>query len=145
MNRLATKRLVEHALLDLIFPAPARVDPLAPVKRPAYSKFRKKKSYRTKAPRVNCDLDTGHAVIIERPTLRTIAVRWSDSQSGYYGEQIWRIGVSRSHARCSLTGQLICPGDTIFRPLAHEWNIPFNQDRMILASAASSNFRALEK
>ncbi|MEX3936377.1 DUF3331 domain-containing protein [Paraburkholderia phymatum] len=72
--------------------------------------------------------------IVEQLTSQTLSVRWSDSQSGHYADQVWRKGVARSSSFCVLTGMRIYPGDSVFRPRACESYVPANCDRMILAA-----------
>jgi hypothetical protein len=77
------------------------------------------------------------AVVIDQPTVRTIAVRWSDPRTGCYGEQIWRMCHSRRRAQCAATGLAIQPGDAVYRPTAGRYGVPFNEGQLILASAVS--------
>jgi hypothetical protein len=79
------------------------------------------------------------AVILGRLSTTTIAVRWSDSRSGVYGEQTWRIGRACHYSQCAVTGLNIRPRDFVFKPMPIHRKSPFNGNRMILASAVESN------
>jgi hypothetical protein len=122
MKRTEQEQHVQRALLDLIFPAPRR-------------RLRLRFEY-DDTHHAAADQNTPRAVILGRLSLRTLAVRWSDAQSGCYGEQLWRLGRARIHSRCAATGQAICPGDPIFKPAVRVHSIPFNRHWMILAAAA---------
>jgi hypothetical protein len=69
---------------------------------------------------------------------RTLSVYWSDSQTGHYAEQIWRVGLARHDSFCALSGKPIHSGDEVFRPRRSVVLTPANWDRMILASVAYS-------
>jgi hypothetical protein len=139
MDRIGNKELIEHALLDLIFPSPVPVHCGVRVKRKRPPRGKNRMQHMHTEPSETGDgTALPHAEIVERLSTRTMAVRWSDSQSGCYGEQLWRMGLSRCHSRCAVTGLPICPGDTVFRPVTYEWRVPFNQNRMILASAVGA-------
>jgi hypothetical protein len=140
MDRISDKALIEHALLDLIFPAPVPLHCGTHVKRARPSR-RKRRIEQThgELKEASSSAVIPHAEIVERLSMRTMAVRWSDSQSGCYGEQLWRMGLSRCYSRCAVTGTPISPGDTVFRPVTYEWRVPFNQNCMILASAVGAD------
>ncbi|MGY6163945.1 DUF3331 domain-containing protein [Paraburkholderia strydomiana] len=70
---------------------------------------------------------------------QTIAVRWSDPRSGYYGEQTWRASQSRKHAVCAATGRAIRRGDTVFKPTSRGSMQPFNRGEMILVSGVPND------
>lgn len=135
MSDVIEDQTVKRALLDLIFPPEygSRGDPVLAATRRTRMARRKKYDPELDAPSAHSK--PGNAVqVLETLTTRTIAVRWSSSQSGYYGEQVWRIGCARRVAQCALSGRLIQPGDAVFKPSA-VGRTPFNCDRMILASA----------
>ncbi|WP_345816728.1 DUF3331 domain-containing protein (plasmid) [Paraburkholderia sp. PREW-6R] len=74
------------------------------------------------------------AVVVGRLSPKSIAVRWSDPRSGYYGEQTWRACQSQKRAICAATGLTIRRGDTVFKPATRGGMQPFNRDELILAS-----------
>ncbi|WP_245254317.1 DUF3331 domain-containing protein [Paraburkholderia sp. LEh10] len=72
--------------------------------------------------------------IIERLSSVTLSICWSDSTTGYFGEQVWRIGLAHGRSFCALSGMPIKIGDSVFRPWVSETRAPANSHRMILAS-----------
>ncbi|CAG4901204.1 DUF3331 domain-containing protein [Paraburkholderia saeva] len=76
-----------------------------------------------------------HVTILDQPSSKTLSVCWSDPTSGYYGDQIWRIGLARQASFCVLSGRPIRYGDAVFRPRSCDIHCPANRDRMILAAA----------
>lgn len=77
--------------------------------------------------------------IVEQRTPHTLSICWSDPRSGYYSDQVWRIGLARTASVCVLTGSPIRRGDPVFRPRACERHFPANHNRMILASAVPTH------
>lgn len=78
--------------------------------------------------------------VIDRPAPGTATVTWCDATSCRYGDQLWRVSVARKPGVCALSGNLISPGDAVYRPRASR-PLPINASAMILASlveAASS-------
>jgi Domain of unknown function (DUF3331) len=71
--------------------------------------------------------------LLERTSLTSATVAWSDSTSCYYGAQLWRRCVSKKAGVCSLTGQTIAKGDAVYRPRRVE-PVPRNIEAMILAA-----------
>jgi hypothetical protein len=136
LGEWSEKPLICRALLDVIRPANVllrlgqltRREPSIPPRRRAARE----------AVQTNTINDAGdvHVSLLERVTTRTMTVRWSDPQSGSYGEQLWRRSRSRCRSCCALSGLPIHPGDTVFRPACHGERVPFNRSRMILASQA---------
>ncbi|MGF6767937.1 hypothetical protein P3T18_000407 [Paraburkholderia sp. GAS199] len=135
MNHTSEDQLFARALLDLLHP-PQIATEQPKIRVPRSSRSMKKLMQMHVE---QCSNGNPHpalpAVVLERPTPSTVAVRWSDPRSGYYGEQLWRMSQSRTRAFCAATGALIGPGDIVFKPLARGSTMPFNRDRMILASA----------
>lgn len=76
--------------------------------------------------------------VIGRPTTETLLIHWSDSRSGHYAEQLWRLGRSRINSVCVLSGAPIAAGDKVFRPLCHGSCTPANRDFMISPDAISA-------
>ncbi|MBB3259076.1 hypothetical protein F4827_003950 [Paraburkholderia bannensis] len=135
MHQTTEQQLFEHALLDLLLP------PKPPVVKPF---VRTAHRGRTKGRRVSGRIESAEAtgnkpgfpaVVIGQLTTRTIAVRWSDSRSGCYGEQIWRMCHARTRTLCAATGLEIQPGDVVYRPTSGRYMVPFNDGQLILASA----------
>ena len=71
--------------------------------------------------------------VLDRPSKSTAIVSWFDSTVCHYGEQMWRESRARESGTCALTGNSICPGDTIYRPRASQPH-PLNVNAMILSS-----------
>jgi len=76
--------------------------------------------------------------VMERLSLYTISVSWSDSCSGRYAEQIWCRSRARVPSICALTGRAIQRGDPVFRPRGSDVCLPANRQRMILAATVQS-------
>ncbi|WP_241974987.1 DUF3331 domain-containing protein [Paraburkholderia sp. BL17N1] len=68
-------------------------------------------------------------------SVHTVSIYWSDSQTGHYAEQLWRLGLARVAGCCALSGRPISSGERVFRPRRSPMNVPGNWDRMVLASA----------
>ena len=125
--------IVRRALIALLAPKPFASEATA-------NTYTRKKKYRrgraaTRAfEPVVAEPVPARISIIEQPTSQTLSVCWSDPQSGYYADQVWRKGVARRPSFCVLTGMRIDPGDSVFRPRTSETYVPGNRDRMILAS-----------
>lgn len=79
-------------------------------------------------------------VVLDRPSTMTVTVQWCDSTSGRYGDQVWRVGISKESAVCVLTGARIKMGDAIYRPRACGQS-PLNAREMILASSIDGALR----
>jgi len=140
MSSTSKENLIVRALVDLVLPVAQSV-------QDAHTRIHKKwRKLRVCSTLLN-EASGGfineaaklRAVIVDRLTPYTIAVRWSDSRSGVYGEQIWRLGQARWESHCAATGLHIRPGDVVYKPVSFQRNEPFNRDRMILASAVESN------
>ncbi|MBT2790066.1 DUF3331 domain-containing protein [Paraburkholderia strydomiana] len=74
--------------------------------------------------------------VIERLTMRTLSVSWSDPCCGRYSDQLWRLGVARDDGIGVFSGRHIRRGDCVFRPPSSVRSCPANFQRMILASQA---------
>ncbi|WP_169742674.1 DUF3331 domain-containing protein [Paraburkholderia ferrariae] len=79
---------------------------------------------------------TGHArlAIVEAWSDNLVSVSWSDSTSGRYSEQPWRLCIARRGGVCALTGAHIRRGDRVFRPLSRKLK-SVNDGWAVLASA----------
>ncbi|WP_353889430.1 DUF3331 domain-containing protein [uncultured Paraburkholderia sp.] len=73
--------------------------------------------------------------LVERVTDRTVLVTWCDATSCRYADQLWTRRLARRASHCSLTGQLILRGDTVYGPSARTFQPPANAGAMILASS----------
>lgn len=76
--------------------------------------------------------------ILDRPTLRTAVIYYSDAKQCHYENQLWRMGVARCNGSCALSGREIVPGNSVFRPMRGE-SPPCNYNEMILASVISAS------
>lgn len=74
-------------------------------------------------------------VVLERLSLVTLSVTWSDPTLGHFAGQVWRKGPAHIDTFCALTGVPIRLGDPVFRPRSHDSHVPANADRMILESS----------
>ncbi|WP_082845406.1 DUF3331 domain-containing protein [Paraburkholderia caribensis] len=128
--------IVERALLRLLCPAQSRF-----VEQPesAYrKKIRRQKPLTViRAHEAEWIPQPARIFVHEVLTAHTLSVCWSDSQTGFYAEQIWRLGLARYDGYCALSGRPIGEGDEVFRPRRSAACVPANWNRMILASAVS--------
>ena len=139
MSHPSDVRLFELALLRLLCPdaRPAT----AAVETSFKQKFRRRNSRRERSvdwvewlPRPS------QIVVQEVLSGHTLSVCWSDSQTGHYVDQIWRLGLARVEGACALSGRPIAFGDRVFRPRRTATCVPGNWNRMILASAVFDGF-----
>ncbi|MNT26429.1 hypothetical protein D3C72_1620020 [compost metagenome] len=71
--------------------------------------------------------------LLERRSLTTATVAWSDSTTGHYGEQLWQRVITRKSGNCAVSGLVIAEGDAVYRPRL-VLPAPRNAAAMILAS-----------
>ncbi|WP_080745032.1 DUF3331 domain-containing protein [Cupriavidus necator] len=71
--------------------------------------------------------------VLERRSLTTATVAWSDSTTGHYGEQLWQRVITRRSGICAVSGRVIAEGDAVYRP-RFALPTPRNAAAMILAS-----------
>ncbi|WP_241025052.1 DUF3331 domain-containing protein [Burkholderia sp. Ac-20384] len=83
-------------------------------------------------------------VLREVRSTHTVSICWSDSQTGHYDEQIWRLGFARNDGLCVISGQRIVAGDKVWSPRRSAASAPANWNRMILASEISLKRDALD-
>ncbi|MEI6002300.1 DUF3331 domain-containing protein [Paraburkholderia bengalensis] len=125
--------IVERALLQLL--RPSNDLHVGHIESSFKKKFRLKKILASpEARRAEWIPPPARIFIHEVLTPHTISVCWSDSQTGHYGDQIWRLGFARTSGFCALSGQPIRAGDDVFRPRRNVVKVPSNWNRMILAS-----------
>ncbi|WP_423244223.1 DUF3331 domain-containing protein [Burkholderia multivorans] len=74
-----------------------------------------------------------------------MSIRWSDPQSGYFGEQVWHCVTARTSSQCVLTGMPINRGDRVYRPRGRGRSVPCNWARMIHAAAVASFARSASR
>src|ERR1700754_2735798 len=139
MSRTGKDEFIERALVDLVVrPGRSVEDVHARIHR-NWARIRAGGALLDEADPLCADTTNLKAVILGRLSTTTIAVRWSDSRSGVYGEQTWRIGRACRYAQCAATGLSIQPRDFVFKPMLIHRRSAFNGTRMILASAVESN------
>ncbi|QCP52809.1 DUF3331 domain-containing protein [Trinickia violacea] len=131
MTQEAGKDIIERALLCLLAPQPA----------PKVTLVKKKRFRRTKTllcqganEEPKKELLPARISIIERLSSVSLSICWSDSTTGYFGEQVWRMGRAHVQSFCALSGMPIKIGDSVFRPWVSETRALANSHRMILAS-----------
>lgn len=71
---------------------------------------------------------------VERRTITTLNVAWSDPCAGHFAEQQWLRALARFDTVFVLSGVAIFKGDVVYRPRACGTSIPKNSHWMILAS-----------
>lgn len=126
-------QIVERALISLLRPAPSLLTPL-------YDPMAKKQMRRARLPTARGNHQAewtpppARIVVQEILSGNTVSIYWSDSQTGHYAEQIWRLGLAREDGFCVLSGRPIGRGDDVFSPRRSMKFIPANWRRMILAS-----------
>ncbi|MCG5077639.1 DUF3331 domain-containing protein [Paraburkholderia sp. RG36] len=74
-----------------------------------------------------------HLAVVETWSENLVSVSWSDSTSGRYSEQPWRLCIARKGGICALTGASIRRGDRVYRPLRKLMSA--NAGWVVLASA----------
>jgi hypothetical protein len=128
--------IIERALLRLLYPGKVLL------KQPVETSY-KKKMRREKGRTVRGTHEAewialpARIVVHEVLSAHTLSICWSDSQTGHYAEQVWRLGLARNDGFCALSGRPIVEGDDVFRPRRSVMCVPANWSRMILASAVS--------
>jgi hypothetical protein len=134
MTLEATEDIIDRALLSLLAPRPA---PISEVKLVKKKKFRRTKKMLCQPAdeTLKKELLPARISIVERLSSVTLSVCWSDATSGYFGEQVWRMGFAHVQSFCALSGMPIRIGDPVFRPRVSETRAPGNSHRMILASS----------
>jgi hypothetical protein len=142
MSTVTDSETFERALLNLLTPTHRQ-------SIPRLSVALKKKFYRVKSTveprRKNTEVPAQpvRICILEIRSGHTLTICWSDSRTGHYAEQVWRLGLAREDAICALSNQLIARGDKVYRPCRVGDRAPANWDRMILASAVSPDHYGL--
>ncbi|MFM0071671.1 DUF3331 domain-containing protein [Paraburkholderia sediminicola] len=71
--------------------------------------------------------------VLDRVSTKVVVVYWCDATSCRYGDQLWRVGVSRRRGRCALSGAPIKAGDVVYRPRQGRPR-PVNAAAVMLAS-----------
>jgi hypothetical protein len=134
MTLEASEDIIERALLCLLAPQPASISEVELVKE--------KKFHGTRRPlcqpadeTLKKELLPARISIVKRLSSGTLSSCWSDSTSGYFGEQVWGMGLAQVQSFCALSGMPIRIGDSVFRPWVSEARAPANSHRMILASS----------
>jgi hypothetical protein len=138
MSRTAKDEFIARALVDLVVRPTQTVEEMRTRIHKKWVKIRACSALLDETDTLSIDMTQLKAVILDRLTYSTISVRWSDSQSGVYGEQTWRMGRASRHSRCAATGRQIQRGDVVFKPKTVHYKMPFNGSWMILASVVES-------
>ncbi|MHB9841682.1 DUF3331 domain-containing protein [Paraburkholderia terrae] len=125
--------IIERVLLRLLLPE--TVPATEPIET-AYKKKKRRKALPVVRPVHRADWTPRPARLLvhEILTSHTLSICWSDSQTGHYAEQVWRLGLARNDGYCALSGRPIVEGDEVFRPRRSAVYVPANWNRMILAS-----------
>ncbi|WP_248558024.1 DUF3331 domain-containing protein [Paraburkholderia terrae] len=131
MTLEAHEDIIERALLCLLAPAPAVEVALVKKKKLRLTKTLLCEGAKQSPKK---ELLPARISIIERLSSVTLSICWSDSTTGYFGEQVWRMGLAHGRSFCALSGMPIRIGDSVFRPWVSETRAPANSHRMILAS-----------
>jgi hypothetical protein len=136
MAYASNKDIVERALLNLL--RPEQVTTGLPVKSSYERKFRRRKRMPKEAFRRADPIPRPSRISVQEVlSVHTVSICWSDSQTGYYAEQLWRLGLARVAGSCALSGRPIACGEKVFRPRRSAISVPGNWDRMVLASVIS--------
>lgn len=139
MSRTGKDEFIARALVDLVVQPGRTVEDVHARIHRNWAKTRACGAPLDEAGTRCADTTNQKAVILGRLSTTTIAVRWSDSRSGVYGEQTWRIGRACRYSQCAATGLSIQPRDFVFKPMLVHRKSAFNGTRMILASAVESD------
>ena len=136
-------QIIERALLSMLSPTP-----LFPTPRVESSFKEKMRRERLSASQKNHRAEwiplPARIVVQEILSAHTLSIYWSDSQTGHYAEQIWRLGLARDDGFCALSGRPIVRGDEVFRPRRSMTLVPANWRRMILASDVIATFASTQ-
>ncbi|WP_338941276.1 DUF3331 domain-containing protein [Paraburkholderia sp. 22B1P] len=117
--------IIERALLRLLLPG------VVLATEPVETTF-KKKMRRERVPmvrrmhRAEWIPQPARISVHEILSAHTLSRCWSDSQTGHYAEQIWRLGLARNDGFCALSGRPIVEGDEVFRPRRSMMCVPAN-------------------
>ncbi|SKC81277.1 protein of unknown function [Burkholderia sp. CF099] len=136
-------QIVERALISLLRPTPLHLTP------PLETAF-KEKMRRERVCIVRKDHEAewiplpARIVVQEILSGHTLSICWSDSQTGHYADQVWRLGLAREDGFCALSGRPIGRGDEVFRPRRSMTFVPANWRRMILASDVMATFASTQ-
>lgn len=136
MTCLLEDDIVRRALIALLIPEPSgpgasKTGDFVRKKRLRRTKHVQHDSIKPAAP----EPPPARICIVEQRTSCTLSISWSDPRSGYYADQVWRLGLAHMASFCVLSGMPIRRGDPVFRPRACERHVPVNGNHMILASA----------
>ncbi|MFM0498669.1 DUF3331 domain-containing protein [Paraburkholderia caledonica] len=132
MTLEASENIIEKALLSLLAPQSAPRSELTFVKK---TRIRRRPVCQPTYESVVKELPPARISIVERRSPVTLSVCWSDATSGYFAEQVWRMGLAHFQSYCALSGVPINVGDSVFRPWISESRAQANSDRMILVSS----------
>jgi hypothetical protein len=144
MRQTGKDEFIARALVDLVVRPSRTVEDIHAQIHRNWAKVRACGALLDETDTLHVDPTNLKAVILGRLSTTTIAVRWSDSRSGVYGEQTWRIGRACRYSQCAVTGLHIQPRDFVFKPMPIHRKSPFNGNRMILASAVESDLDGYE-
>jgi hypothetical protein len=123
--------IVERALLRLL--RPELVKPQA--ETTLRKRVRRKSGLLTRShAEAGPSIQPARILILEILSTRTLSVFWSDSQTGHYAEQTWRLGLARTDGLCVISGRPIAAGEEVFRPRRSVTYAPANWNQMILKS-----------
>ncbi|MFP3646688.1 DUF3331 domain-containing protein [Paraburkholderia sp. SIMBA_054] len=141
MSAATDSETFERALLNLLVPACRQPTPRVSVAlKKRFLKGRGSSDSRTRS--TDALPQPARICVLEVRTGHTLTICWSDSRTGHYAEQVWRVGLAREDAVCALSNQPIVRGDQVYRPCRNRNQAPANWERMILASAISSDHDA---
>ncbi|MFM0114989.1 DUF3331 domain-containing protein [Paraburkholderia nemoris] len=143
MEYASNSDIVERALVSLL--RPGQVTLGQPLKSAYERKFRPHKRNRREAPFSADPIPRPSRIFVQEILSdHTISICWSDSLTGHYAEQLWRLGLARVAGFCALSGRPITCGERVFRPRRSSMSVPSNWDRMVLASVISEQTQQLQ-
>jgi hypothetical protein len=115
MTQQASEDIIERALLSLLAPQPALISKVTLVRMRKFRKTKRKLCQPTDET-VKKELLPTRISIVERLSPVALSICWNGATSGYFGNQVWRMGFAQFQSFCALSGMPIRIGDSVFRP-----------------------------
>lgn len=133
MNQPTDSRSASRTLLEVLIPSREAIEVASTSTQRKRPKFRCGTVARSLAAESANPRCASTAISnIEKVSADLIRLSWSDSQSGRFSEQLWRLGRARQDSFCVLSGLPVRRGDRVFAPRLCKGYSPGNGDQVIL-------------